>query len=104
MKPLRMIGLPAELRQQIKEARRSRNLSQRELGHQIGLSQPHVSAVESGKIAPRFATLIDILRTLNLDLLLVPRPLVPAVHSLIRAHTQPESDERPLYAVDEDSE
>ena len=50
---------------------------------------------------PRFDTLIDIVRVLNLDLLLVPRALVPAVQSLIRAQQEPEgSEERSLYAGD----
>src|SRR5213080_1521075 len=102
MKPLRAIGLPNDLREQLTEARQSRNWTQRELGARIGLPQSHVSSIESGAIAPRLPTLIDMLRILDLDLLLVPRSLVPAVHSLIRAHKQPESDERALYAVDED--
>ena len=42
------------------------------------------------------------MRVLDLDLLLVPRPLVPAVQSLIRSQKAPESEEKPLYAVDED--
>jgi hypothetical protein len=39
---------------------------------------------------------------LDLDLLLVPRSLIPAVQSLIRAQKEPESAEKPLYAADED--
>jgi hypothetical protein len=44
-------------------------------------------------------------RVLGLDLLLVPRALVPAVQSLIRAQREPEgSEERSLYAgSDEDA-
>jgi len=53
-------------------------------------------------VVPRFDTLLDIVRVLDLDLLLVPRPLVPAVQSLIRAQKEPESAEKPLYAVDEE--
>ena len=67
----------------------------------MGLPQPHISAIESGEIVPRFDTLLDIVRVLDLDLLLVPRSLVPAVQSLIRAQNEPESAERPLYAADE---
>lgn len=103
IKPLRLKGLPEDLREQIKNARHNRRWTQRELGAQIRLSQPHISAIESGEIAPRLDTLFDIVRVLDLDLLLVPRALVPAVHSLIRAHKQPDSDERPLYAVEEDA-
>ena len=99
IKALRLKGLPADLRQQIKDARAKRGWGQRELGAQIGLPQSHVSVIESGEIVPRFDTLLDLVRVLNLDLLLVPRALVPAVLSLIRAQQEPEgSEERSLYA------
>jgi transcriptional regulator with XRE-family HTH domain len=101
IKPLRLKGLPADLRAHIKEARAKRGWGQRELGAKVGLPQPHISAIESGEIVPRFDTLLDIVRVLDLDLLLVPRSLVPAVQSLIRAQNEPESAERPLYAADE---
>ena len=54
------------------------------------------------ELVPRFDTLLDIVRVLDLDLLLVPRSLVPAVQSLIRAQKEPESAERPLYAADDE--
>lgn len=99
IKPLRLKGLPTDLRQQIKDARAKRGWGQRELGAQIGLPQPHISAIESGEVVPRFDTLLDLVRVLSLDLLLVPRALVPAVLSLIRAQQEPEgSEERFLYA------
>ena len=101
-RPLRLKGLPIELRDQIKQARAKRGWGQRQLGAAVGLPQPHISAIESGEIVPRFDTLLDLVRVLDLDLLLVPRPLVPAVQSLIRAQREPESEEKALYAVDED--
>ena len=100
IRPLRLNGLPAELRNELKEARAKYSWSQRELGAKIGLPQPHISGIESGEIVPRFDTLLDIVRILGLDLLLVPRSLVPAVQSLIRAHIEPESEEKSLYAID----
>jgi len=102
IKPLRPKGLPEDLRLRIKEARVKRGWGQRELGSQVGLPQPHISAIESGEIVPRFDTLLDLVRVLDLDLLLVPRSLVPAVQSLIRAQKQPESVEKPLYAADDE--
>jgi transcriptional regulator with XRE-family HTH domain len=101
-RPLRLKGLPIELRDQIKQARAKRGWGQRQLGAAVGLPQPHISAIESGEIVPRFDTLLDLVRVLDLDLLLVPRPLVPAVQSLTRAQREPESEEKPLYAVNED--
>ena len=102
MRPLRLKGLPEDLREHIKKARNRRGWGQRELGLQIGLPQPHISAIESGQIVPRFDTLLDIVRVLDMDLLLVPRSLVPAVQSLIRAQMEPESAERSLYAADDE--
>jgi transcriptional regulator with XRE-family HTH domain len=101
IKPLRLKGLPADVRDDIKEGRAKRGWGQRELGAAVGLPQPHISAIESGEIVPRFDTLLEIVRVLDLDLLLVPRSLVPAVQSLIRAQKEPESAERSLYAADE---
>jgi transcriptional regulator with XRE-family HTH domain len=101
IKPLRLKGLPADVRDDIKEGRAKRGWGQRELGAAAGLPQPHISAIESGEIVPRFDTLLEIVRVLDLDLLLVPRSLVPAVQSLIRAQKEPESAERSLYAADE---
>jgi transcriptional regulator with XRE-family HTH domain len=102
IKPLRLKGLPADLRDQIKQARAQRGWGQRELGAAVGLPQPHISAIESGGIVPRYDTLLDVVRVLDMDLLLVPRSLVPAVQSLIRAQKEPESVEKSLYAVDEE--
>ena len=101
-RPLRLKGLPADLRDYIKEARVKRGWSQRKLGTEVRLPQPHISAIESGETVPRFNTLLDIVRILDLDLVLVPRALVPAIQSLVRAQKQPESVEKPLYATDDD--
>lgn len=70
------------------------------MASRISLPQPHISAIESGQIVPRFDTLIDLVRVLDQDILLVPRSLVPTVRSLIRAQKDPESIEKPLYATE----
>ena len=101
-KPLRLKGLPADLREKLKEARISRGWGQRELGGKIGLPQPHISAIESGDVVPRFDTLLDIVRVLELDLLLVPRSLVPAVQSLIREQKNSAPVEKSLYAANDE--
>src|ERR1700690_2228938 len=99
IKSLRLTGLPVDLRDQIKQARTLRGWSQRQLGTAVGLPQSHISGIESGEVVPRFDTLLDLVRVLDLDLLVVPRALVPAVQSLIRAQQEPEeSEERSLYA------
>ena len=102
IKPLRSEGLPDDLRGELKNARQRRGWSQRELGSRLGLPQMHISGIESGKIVPRYDTLLELVRILDHDLLLVQRALVPAVQSLIRDHNRHdehgESEERALYA------
>jgi transcriptional regulator with XRE-family HTH domain len=100
IKPLRLNGLPVEMRQALKRAREQRGWSQREMASRVGLTQTHISGIESGKIVPRYDTLLELVRMLDSDLLLVPRALVPVVLSLIRDQAQPEQEEgeeRPLY-------
>jgi transcriptional regulator with XRE-family HTH domain len=101
--------LPVALRQTLIDARHQRGWSQAELGRRVGLPQTHISGIETGKVVPRFDTLLEIVRVLDHDLLLVPRDLVPVVQSLTRdragrdAHPGGDEDERPLYAPDEES-
>ena len=108
VKPARLKGLPDDLRHELIEERHRRGWSQAELGQQLGLPQMHISGIETGKIVPRFDTLLDLVRVLGRDLLLVPRTLVPAVQALIRDQRRPDqgtdSDEgeRSLYAADDD--
>ena len=107
IKSLRLDGLPVEMREALKEAREKRGWSQRELGSRLGLPQMHISGIESGKIVPRYDTLLELVRMLDRDLIMVPRALVPVVRSLVRDNLkdQPgEGGERPLYAADGDED
>ena len=96
--------LPAQLRQALTSARRQQDLSQAQLGKLVGLPQTHVSGIETGRIVPRYDTLLDLVRVLNHDLVLVPRDLVPVVQALLRERPQSSGDqeERPLYEPDDD--
>lgn len=103
MKALRLKSLPEMLRAELKAARLKRGWSQLELGRRIGLPQVHISGIETGKTVPRYDTLLDFVRVLDFDLLLVPSTLVPAVQALIRDSQSPDEDTaRPLYAFDDD--
>jgi transcriptional regulator with XRE-family HTH domain len=108
IRPLRLEGLPGDMRRTLKEVRAKRGWTQRDLASRLGLTQTHISGIESGKIVPRYDTLLELVRILDRDLLMVPRALVPVVQSLIRDQLQPdqngEGEERSLYADgDEDS-
>ena len=101
-------GLPATLRQTLTAARHKRRLSQAELGKLVGLPQMHVSAIETGRVVPRYNTLLDLVRVLDHDLLLVPRDLVPVVEALIQERNRNarnvEHEDEPLYQPDDDEE
>ena len=110
IKSVRLRILPTAIRRELVEARRQKDLSQADLGKHIGLPQTHISGIETGKVVPRFDTLLDLVRVLDRDLLIVPRELVPAVQSLIRSHRHSKTTsgdpqgERSLYAEDADSD
>lgn len=98
---------PGSIRLELKRIRGKQGWTQSELGRQIGLSQAHISGIETGKIIPRFDTLLELVRVLDRDLLMVPRELVPAIQGLIRDHLRlaegphDNGEERPLYAMDD---
>lgn len=106
MKPTRLDRLPKAFSAELKAARLRLGWSQAELGRQVGLPQAHISGIETGRIVPRFDTLLDVVRVLDLDLVLVPRSLVPAVGALVRDARGADSDEeeRPLYAFDDEDD
>ena len=105
IRPLRLGALPEDMRLALKEAREKRGWTQRDLARRLGLTQAHISGIESGKIVPRYDTLLELVRILDRDLLMVPRALVPVVQSLIRDHLhldqKEEGEERSLYADEE---
>ena len=72
-----------ELALQIKQARENAALSQRDLSARSGVTQSHISQIESGKLSPGIGTMVDIGRALDMELVLVPKRLMPAVTSLI---------------------
>jgi transcriptional regulator with XRE-family HTH domain len=90
------------MRLELIKARRERGWSQAELGKQVGLPQMHISGIETGKVVPRFDTLLELVRVLGHDLVMVRRSLVPVVQSLVRDQENPDGEERSLYAADYD--
>ena len=102
VRPLRSRSLPGDVREQLKKARVQHGWSQGELGKRVSLPQQHISGIESGKIVPRFDTLVEVARVLDQDVLLVPRELTAIVQTMVHdfrsGHT--EDEDRPLYALD----
>ncbi len=68
----------------IKTARKQKQLSQRALSAKIGVPQSHISKIENGMIDLQVSSLITISRALGLELMLVPRKLIPTVQAFQR--------------------
>jgi transcriptional regulator with XRE-family HTH domain len=72
---------------QLKAARQAANVSQRALSSRSGLTQAHISKIESGTVDPSISSLVDLARSLDLELTLVPRKMMPAVEAISRGST-----------------
>ncbi len=66
-------------------ARQARKLSQRELSAKAGVPQSHISKIENGGSDIRLSSLIELARALELELVLVPRQVLPAVQTVLRS-------------------
>tara|TARA_A100001391_G_C4952882_1_gene247720 strand:+ start:269 stop:598 length:330 start_codon:yes stop_codon:yes gene_type:complete len=73
------MGIPEALR----AAREAKGLRQSALARTIGMDPGHLSRIESGQSNPNIATLMEIARTLDLEIMLVPRERVPAVRAIV---------------------
>ena len=71
--------------EKLKATREAKAISQRELSQLVGLPQSHISKIESGAVDLRLSSLIELARVLDLELMLVPRKLLPAVNSIVRS-------------------
>lgn len=78
----------------LKAARESGGLSQRDLSAKAGVPQSHISKIEGGGADIRLSSLIELARALELELVLVPRHLVPAVEGVLRAAPLPQPASR----------
>jgi|SRR5882757_2590564 len=82
-----MATLPEQLHQiaaTLTAARHRAGLSQRALGAKLGIAQSHLSKIERAAVDPQVSSLVEIARTLGLELMFVPKQLVPAVQALQR--------------------
>jgi transcriptional regulator with XRE-family HTH domain len=73
-----------DLIREIKDRRVEAGVSQRSLSARAGLTQGHISQIETGALEPGLSSFIDIARALDLELMLVPKKLLPAVQGILR--------------------
>jgi len=72
-----------QLAQALKEARIARGFTQRELAERAGFGQNRLALIEAGQVDLRTSTLVQLARSLDLELVLTPRRVLPAVQSLV---------------------
>lgn len=82
-----MIYATEHIASALRAARESKGLSQRELSAKSGVPQGHISKIENGAVDLRTSSLVALARVLEQELLLIPRKVVPAVHSIVRSST-----------------
>jgi len=82
----------------LRKARQAKGLSQRELSKLAGVPQAHISRIEGNKVDLRLSSLLAVANALDLEVVLVPRKAMPAVHSI----TRQTGESKPAYTLDED--
>jgi len=71
--------------EQLRLAREAAGLSQRELSDRSGLTQSHISQIERGTMEPGLSSLVDLTRALDLEVVLAPRRMLPAIRSIVQS-------------------
>jgi transcriptional regulator with XRE-family HTH domain len=69
----------------LKAARARRGLSQRALSEIVGIPQSHISKIENGAVDLQTSNLIELARALDLELVLVPKSILPALEGIERS-------------------
>lgn len=83
------LNLPINFLNRIRLQRHQRGISQSELGQLVKMPQSHIARIERGLTDVRLSTLTEIARALDLEPMLIPKHLVPAVRYMIDAPQQP---------------
>lgn len=69
----------------LRQARREKGWSQRDLSARAHLTQAQISRIENGEVDLQVSTLLELARSLDLDLQLVPRSAITAVEAAVRS-------------------
>ena len=82
------INFAPDLAHTIRLQRRRRGLSQTQLGRLLHMPQSQVARIEKGASDMRLSTLTEIARVLDLEPMLLPKHLVPAVRYMIESPSE----------------
>jgi transcriptional regulator with XRE-family HTH domain len=74
-----------ELVREVQSQRIKAALSQRALAARSGLTQAHISQIETGRLEPGLSSFVEMARALDLEVVLVPKKLLSAVQGVLRA-------------------
>jgi transcriptional regulator with XRE-family HTH domain len=81
-----MSYLSEELIRTVQSKRTQERISQRALADRSGLTQAHISQIETGRLEPGLSSFIQMVRALDLEVVLVPKKLLPAVEGVLRSN------------------
>lgn len=90
----------------LKKARGKQGLSQRTLADKLGIPQSHLSKIEGGQVNIKLTSFVEMARTLELEVMLVPRQEISLVKGLLtsREEARQGHEIRPAYTLDEEDE
>ncbi|WP_247483619.1 helix-turn-helix transcriptional regulator [Bradyrhizobium sp. 15] len=74
-----------ELVRTVQAKRTQERISQRALAVRSGLTQAHISQIET-RVEPGLSSFIQMVRALDLEVVLVPKKLLPAVEGILRSN------------------
>ena len=77
----------------VRQARQAKGWSQRDLSARTHMPQAQISRIENADVDPQVSTLIELARSLELELQLIPKSALTAVEATVRS-TEARSDER----------
>jgi transcriptional regulator with XRE-family HTH domain len=86
------------LGQTLRTAREQKGLTQKALADSLGLRQRQISDLERAAMDPRFSTVQDVARALELEVALVPRHLVSTLDGLQRRE---QGASTPMYRLED---
>lgn len=95
-----------ELIDVLKRAREARGLSQRALADKLGIPQSHLSKIEAGRVNIKLASFVEMARTLELEVMLIPRQEISLVKGLLvsKKEARQGHETKPAYTLDDEEE
>lgn len=81
--------------EQLKAARVAKKITQSVVAERLGMTQGHISAIESEKVDPRLSSVVEIARVLDHEPMLIPRTLLPMIRALLSGKPN-----TPLWEID----